>query len=77
MKVYSDNIPLDLESLQGGILVRNNVVEKKETENGVEKISYEYDEVKIEFTDSDTTIQSKLELINAVSFFQNVKDLLK
>lgn len=57
MKVYSDDKKEEFEFLQSGILVHWNFVEK--TEDG--KASWEYDEVKIELTDTKDQIISKLQ----------------
>ena len=56
MKVYSDDIPKEIELLQGGKLVRWNVVEIVKEDMK----SYEYDEIKIEFTNTKEQIIIKL-----------------
>ena len=57
MKVCSDDKKQEFEFLQGGILVHWNFVQKTEDE----KTSWEYDEVKIELTDTKEQIMSKLQ----------------
>ena len=58
MLVYSDNVPQEFEFLQGGILVRWGVEEGKDPTDG--HTTYNYQEVKIELTDTKDQIISKL-----------------
>jgi hypothetical protein len=61
MKVNADNIPFEMEFLQDGILVRSNVTE----ETKEERITYNYDEVKIELNDDIENIRVKLVELNS------------
>ena len=57
MKVYSNELPKEFEFLKGGILVRWNIEETPTEEMPRQK---QYDEIKVELTDSKEDIISKL-----------------
>ena len=69
MLVYSDNNPQEFEFLQGGILVRWEVMEGKDIEDG--HTTYTYQEIKVELDDPLDTIMAKLANAN---YTDNVMD---
>jgi hypothetical protein len=69
MLVNSDNIPQEFEFLEGGVLVRWNVQEGKDPEDG--HTTYNYQEIKIELTDTKDQIVSKL---TGAGYTDNVSD---
>lgn len=68
MLVYSDNVPQEFEFLQGGILVRWEIEQNKSIIGGayngsdkqIDLTEYNYQEIKIELTDTLDQIVSKL-----------------
>jgi hypothetical protein len=62
MKVYSDDLPDEMEFLQGGLLVRWNIEQYKKEDSATN--GYKYDEVKLELSDTEEQIISKLKLVD-------------
>jgi len=60
MKVQSNTLPNEVEALQGGYLVRFNIVPIKVIHMEVTQDAFEYDEVKIELSDTRSEIIDKI-----------------
>ena len=69
MLAYSDNNPQEFEFLQGGILVRWEVMEGKDIEDG--HTTYTYQEIKVELTD---TLDQIIQKLTDAGYTDNVTD---